>query len=494
MKRAFISHVPEDAALAAELCRAVEQFGLACWLAPRDVAPGSEYAEAIMAGIATCPAFVLLLTAGSNRSMFVRHELEHALSLGKRIFVVRAESVVPDSRLEPLLSSATEIDVWNPPSTELRWDRLADALAALPDQGPVPVAGPAKDSAPDSGAGGVKRLAWVAAAVVLAAGAWMMFGADEFVADDAREAGADAGSVPPVTTESRSSTIAPTQPAGVAPAPAGAAQPPAGAEFAGPGYDPTRASSGAAPALAGPRTGLDAATAGAIDVLVPPIPVPSGKDAGTPGSGGAQAGAAAPALPACPRSFALIPEQEGSFDCHCDESATRDGLVWGTDHYAPESKLCRAALHAGVIEPAGGPVTVEWAGAQDLFVGTERNGVETGDERALVRSARFRGAPPPAPGPGPCPTTFAMLPASVDSFSCVCAAVAMPGKGAVWGSDVYADNSALCLAAVHAGAITPEGGPITVERVADRTALQGSERHGVTSLDAKVPARSMRFR
>src|SRR5690606_26987243 len=118
------------------------------------------------------------------------------------------------------------------------WDRLADALAALPDEGPVPVAGPATVSTPASNAGGAKRLAWLAAAVVLAAGAWLMFGAD-----DAREAGADAGRVPAGTTESRSSTIAPSQPAGIAPGPAGA-------EFAGPGYDPTRASPGAATAPA----------------------------------------------------------------------------------------------------------------------------------------------------------------------------------------------------------------------------------------------------
>ncbi|HRO58349.1 MAG TPA: LCCL domain-containing protein, partial [Burkholderiaceae bacterium] len=365
MKRAFISHVPENAALAIELCRAIEQAGLACWIAPRDVAPGSEYAEAIVSGIAISPAFVLLLTAGSNRSMFVRHELEHATALGKRIFVVRAESVLLDSRLEPLLSTATEVDVSEPPSTELRWDRLIHALASLPDEGPVPAADPVSPAAPAAGGRSAKGLAWAAAAVVLAAGAWMLFGSGEGAGDAA--VGADSGGPGAGRVE---------QPVA---SPAGQASSPA---------------VGAA-ALASPGAPLDRVTAGAIDALVPAIPIPAG-----PADGSA---ASEPTAPACPRSFALIPEQDEAFDCHCDESAMRDGLVWGTDFYAPESKLCRAALHAGVIEATGGAVTVEWGGAQDVFVGTERNGVESGDERALARSARFRGAPPPPPGPGPCP-------------------------------------------------------------------------------------------
>ena len=263
------------------------------------------------------------------------------------------------------------------------------------DEGPVAVANSVTPGEPAPRGRSAKGLAWAAAAVVLAAGAWMMFDKGDGGAGRTEQpvmpSAGQAASGPGVDTGNRD----------------GARSGP-GSEFAGPGYDPSRASPGVAAALASPGAGLDGATAGAIDALVPAIPIPTG-----PNDGSSRSAAAAPSALPCPRSFALIPDQDEAFDCLFDESAMRDGLVWGTDFYAPESKLCRAALHAGVIEATGGAVTVEWGGAQDLFVGTERNGVESGDERALARSARFRGAPPPRPGPGPCPTTFAMLPATV---------------------------------------------------------------------------------
>ena len=51
---AFISHAAEEAAVADELCRFLEQKGIGCWIAPRDVAPGSDYASEIVDGIERC--------------------------------------------------------------------------------------------------------------------------------------------------------------------------------------------------------------------------------------------------------------------------------------------------------------------------------------------------------------------------------------------------------------------------------------------------------
>jgi hypothetical protein len=51
----FISYASQDAALAADLCAALERAGLACWIAPRDVKPGDFYADAIVNAINDAP-------------------------------------------------------------------------------------------------------------------------------------------------------------------------------------------------------------------------------------------------------------------------------------------------------------------------------------------------------------------------------------------------------------------------------------------------------
>ena len=57
-------------------------------------------------------------------------------------------------------------------------------------------------------------------------------------------------------------------------------------------------------------------------------------------------------------------------------------------------------------------------------------------------------------------------------------------NGSVWGTDVYTGDSALALAAVHAGAVKPGGTAVvrvTVQRPLNH--YQGSVRNGVTSHD-----------
>ena len=60
-----------------------------------------------------------------------------------------------------------------------------------------------------------------------------------------------------------------------------------------------------------------------------------------------------------------------------------------------------------------------------------------------------------------------------------------PGKaapGLVVGTRLYADNSAICATATHAGVLRPSvGGFVTIEICPGRSGYQGSDRHFVTS-------------
>ncbi len=75
----------------------------------------------------------------------------------------------------------------------------------------------------------------------------------------------------------------------------------------------------------------------------------------------------------------------------------------------------------------------------------------------------------------------------------VCPAGSTSDFSTVWGTDTYTDDSSLCTAAVHAGAITLAGGSIRVEAVDGLEAYEGSLRNGVESLDYGSWGRSFVF-
>lgn len=71
----------------------------------------------------------------------------------------------------------------------------------------------------------------------------------------------------------------------------------------------------------------------------------------------------------------------------CDAAG---GSVWGTDVYTDDSRICRAAIHAGrITEAAGGAVYFEARPGQESYTGSERNGVNSADWSSWPRSFEF---------------------------------------------------------------------------------------------------------
>lgn len=101
--RVFISHSSENAELARELCGKLENNGFPCFLAPRDIRSGFEYAEEIINGIDGSDVMVLLLSEASNSSPHVLREIERAVSKKKTIIVYKLEEVVLRKSLEYFL-------------------------------------------------------------------------------------------------------------------------------------------------------------------------------------------------------------------------------------------------------------------------------------------------------------------------------------------------------------------------------------------------------
>lgn len=83
---------------------------------------------------------------------------------------------------------------------------------------------------------------------------------------------------------------------------------------------------------------------------------------------------------------------------------------------------------------------------------------------------------------GPCPPTLVRLPASLldEAFTCTCTG---QEEGPAWGSGVYTRDSAVCVAARHAGAVSESGGLVTLKLAPACAAYRGSLQNGVRSLD-----------
>jgi len=109
-RHVFLSHSTRDMESALRICSHLEGGGIICWMAPRDIRPGSDWAESIMRGIAGARAMILLLTPNSNTSAQVRREVEHAVNAEIPIIPVILEGVEPSMALRYYISAHQWID------------------------------------------------------------------------------------------------------------------------------------------------------------------------------------------------------------------------------------------------------------------------------------------------------------------------------------------------------------------------------------------------
>ncbi len=100
---------------------------------------------------------------------------------------------------------------------------------------------------------------------------------------------------------------------------------------------------------------------------------------------------------ACPETLSDHADQiHRDVHCYCDAAAASSGSVAGTDLYAVESSLCRAAVHAGAITAAGGQIraTIKPIGNSR---GSTRNGVVSSDISEPAGTFMVEGADPGDP-------------------------------------------------------------------------------------------------
>ncbi|MDP2083605.1 MAG: LCCL domain-containing protein [Gemmobacter sp.] len=151
-----------------------------------------------------------------------------------------------------------------------------------------------------------------------------------------------------------------------------------------------------------------------------------------------------------------------ALDCVCDATQTSRGDVWGSNPYTADSGLCRAAVHAGVIDRAGGKISLRVEGSRPGYRGSWRNGVTSLAYDGYDRSVIIEGATPTEFGEL-CPDRFTGFAGETEPLECLCTGEATQ-KGDAWGDRSYTSDSTICRAALHAGAAGPLGGKVIVRR------------------------------
>lgn len=164
------------------------------------------------------------------------------------------------------------------------------------------------------------------------------------------------------------------------------------------------------------------------------------------------------------------------------------GSAWGSGPYTDDSRLAKAAVHAGAVALGEyGVVEVTITGANESYAGSERNGIATSDYGAWPGSYEVRAVARGLVFADSSPLSVRRDPGNLtglrnDSQKRFWFRVTGASEGALWGTDVYTDDSSLDVACVHAGILRAgETGVIEVVILDGRESYEGSTQNGVTS-------------
>ena len=90
-KEVFISYSTKDSEIAFSLLEVLESYGLECWIAPRNIPKGAQWAEEIDKAIQNARVFVVIVSSQSVESKQVPKEIALAVSSCESIFPFRID-------------------------------------------------------------------------------------------------------------------------------------------------------------------------------------------------------------------------------------------------------------------------------------------------------------------------------------------------------------------------------------------------------------------
>jgi hypothetical protein len=92
MHNVFISYSTKDTENARMICSSLEAKGIYCWIAPRNIPAGADYASEITQAIRNCQVFIVLVSENAMKSNQVANEINLATEFKKNIIPCRLDN------------------------------------------------------------------------------------------------------------------------------------------------------------------------------------------------------------------------------------------------------------------------------------------------------------------------------------------------------------------------------------------------------------------
>ena len=128
----FISYSSADKPVADAICHHLEQNGVRCWIAPRDI-NSSDWASSIMDGLRRSDVFVVIISQNSIASPEVTKEVTEATRVCQYILPFKVDDNDLSDRLRYHLGPCHWLDAVSPP-LEQRVDELLQRIRNLSDE------------------------------------------------------------------------------------------------------------------------------------------------------------------------------------------------------------------------------------------------------------------------------------------------------------------------------------------------------------------------
>lgn len=168
MHRVFISHSNQDAEAAGRILAALEADGVPCWIAPRDIMAGEQWAGSIVRAIEESQAVLVVFCEASNGSPQVAREMELAVSNHKRLIPVRVADVRPTHDMQYFLGVSHWVDAFRGGLEANLAEVVRQVRGAIDESKPEPGPKPGPRPAPPRSRFRLPRWWWIPL-VVLAA-------------------------------------------------------------------------------------------------------------------------------------------------------------------------------------------------------------------------------------------------------------------------------------------------------------------------------------
>ena len=130
MANIFLSHSTIDGELANYICESFESRGLSCWIAPRNIRPGEDWASSITNAISEADVFFILYSKHSIKSSQCAKEIGIADRKKKYIIPYKIDDTEPEGAFDYYLTGCQWFII-NPSTGEYKMDELCDTIKGV---------------------------------------------------------------------------------------------------------------------------------------------------------------------------------------------------------------------------------------------------------------------------------------------------------------------------------------------------------------------------